>query len=62
MMALERVVVFADTRNDITNDVVYNLNLAYKAAGGKAPKTTTSTHDPSAAPTGAGATAGPGGN
>jgi Skp family chaperone for outer membrane proteins len=45
MMAIERTIVYADPRNDITNDVVYNLNLAYKAAGGTPPK-------PSATPTG----------
>jgi len=37
MMAIERTVVYADPRNDITNDVVYNLNRNYKAAGGPAP-------------------------
>jgi hypothetical protein len=30
--------VYADKRNDITKDVVFNLNRAYKAAGGAAPK------------------------
>lgn len=41
MMAIERTVVYADSRNDVTNDVIYNLNLAYKAAGGTTPKTST---------------------
>jgi outer membrane protein len=40
MMAIERAVVYADPRNDITNDVVYYLNREYKASGGAAPKGT----------------------
>jgi hypothetical protein len=31
-------VIYADPSNDITNDVVYNLNRMYKATGGPAPK------------------------
>lgn len=38
MAAMAKTVVYADNRNDITKDVVYNLNRAYKAAGGTAPK------------------------
>jgi len=30
--------VYADSRNDITNDVIYNLNRFYKATAGPAPK------------------------
>ena len=38
MAAIERTVVYADPRNDITNDVIYNLNREYKASGGTVPK------------------------
>jgi outer membrane protein len=38
MAAMARTVVYADPRNDITKDVIYNLNRAYKAAGGVPPK------------------------
>ena len=38
MAAMAKTVVYADPRNDITKDVVHNLNLAYKAAGGVAPR------------------------
>jgi outer membrane protein len=38
MAAMAKTVVYADPRNDITKDVVYNLNQRYKAAGGVAPK------------------------
>jgi outer membrane protein len=40
MAAMAKTVVYADSRNDITKDVVYNLNRAYKAAGGAAPRAT----------------------
>ena len=40
MAAMSKTVVYADLRNDITKDVAFNLNLAYKAAGGVAPKAT----------------------
>ena len=36
MAAMANTVVYADARNDITNDVVYNLNRIYKATGGGA--------------------------
>ena len=32
MNAISSAVVYADTRNDITNDVIYNLNRFYKAS------------------------------
>ncbi|MFO0907912.1 MAG: OmpH family outer membrane protein [Isosphaeraceae bacterium] len=38
MAAMARTVVYADPRNDITKDVYYNLNRAYQAAGGTAPR------------------------
>jgi Skp family chaperone for outer membrane proteins len=38
MQAIQRTVVYADPTNDITEDVVYNLNRVYKAKGGIAPK------------------------
>ena len=34
MAAMANTMVYADPRNDITNDVVYNLNRMYKATGG----------------------------
>jgi len=40
MAAIDKTIVYADPRNDITNDVVYNLNRNYKAAGGVTPKAT----------------------
>ncbi len=52
--AIEKTVVYADTKSDITRDVVHNLNLNYKRAGGVAPKGT-------AAPA-AGISTPPGGN
>ena len=47
MAAMARTVVYADARNDITKDVVYNLNRNYKAAGGTVPKPAASTPAPS---------------
>jgi hypothetical protein len=38
MAAISSTLVYADTRNDITNDVVYNLNRMYKATGAPAAK------------------------
>lgn len=38
LAAMAKTVVYADPRNDITNDVVYHLNRQYKAAGGAVPK------------------------
>jgi Skp family chaperone for outer membrane proteins len=40
MAAMANTMVYADPRNDITNDVVFNLNRIYKATGGAAPKAT----------------------
>jgi Skp family chaperone for outer membrane proteins len=36
--ALQNTMVYADPRNDITNDVIFNLNRVYEAAHGSAPK------------------------
>jgi hypothetical protein len=59
MMAIERTIVYADPQNDITNDVIYNLNLAYKAAGGTPPKPSTgASNGTPAAPAGPGAPSG----
>jgi Skp family chaperone for outer membrane proteins len=38
MAAMANTIVYADSRNDITNDVIYNLNRFYKATAGPAPK------------------------
>ena len=38
MAAISSTLVYADTRNDITNDVIYNLNRFYKATAGPAAK------------------------
>jgi Skp family chaperone for outer membrane proteins len=35
---MSRAVVYADPRNDLTDEVIYYLNANYKAAGGVAPK------------------------
>lgn len=40
--AMQRSVLYADPRNDITKDVISYLNYEYKAAGGRAPKATSS--------------------
>jgi Skp family chaperone for outer membrane proteins len=58
MMAIERTVVYADNRNDITTDVVFHLNREYKASGGTPPKATTT--GSTAAPAGGGMPGGPG--
>lgn len=39
MAAMANTMVYADPRNDITNDVVYNLNRMYKATGGQSART-----------------------
>ena len=41
MAAMAKTVVYADARNDITKDVIYNLNRQYKAVGGVTPKAVT---------------------
>jgi len=38
MNAISSTVVYADSSNDITNDVIYNLNRMYKAMAGPAAK------------------------
>ena len=38
MAAMANTMVYADPTNDITNDVVYNLNRIYKATGGPSVK------------------------
>jgi Skp family chaperone for outer membrane proteins len=38
MAAMAKTVVYASPANDITKDVVFNLNRTYKAAGGVVPK------------------------
>lgn len=37
--AIEKTVVYSDPRNDITRDVIYNLNINYQKAAGAKPKT-----------------------
>jgi outer membrane protein len=37
MAAIQNTVIYADPRNDITNDVIYNLNRRYKAIEPAAP-------------------------
>jgi len=56
MAAMANPVVYADPRNDITNDVVHNLNKIYRASGGQpaqpaAPAGTAAAGAPAAAPT-----------
>jgi outer membrane protein len=38
MMAIERPIVYADPRNDITSEVIFHLNREYKAMGGTQPR------------------------
>lgn len=38
MAAMAKTVVYADPRNDITKDVVFNLNREYQMKGGSAPR------------------------
>ena len=38
MAAMAKTVVYSDPRNDITKDVIHNLNIRYQAAGGVTPK------------------------
>jgi Skp family chaperone for outer membrane proteins len=60
MAAMANTMVYADPSNDITNDVVYNLNRMYKATGGPAPKGSSAAGSVTA-PAGAGAAAQPDG-
>jgi Skp family chaperone for outer membrane proteins len=46
MNAINSTVVYSDTHNDITNDVVFNLNRMYKATAGPAPRVTSGTAGP----------------
>jgi outer membrane protein len=41
MARMAQTMVYADPRNDITRDVVFNLNLQYQKAGGTAPRAAT---------------------
>lgn len=52
MAAMAKTVVYADPRNDITKDVVFNLNRAYQAAGGTAPRAAASAPAAGARPAG----------
>jgi outer membrane protein len=53
MMAIERTVVVADPRNDITQDVIKYLNYEYKMKGGTPPKATSAAPStPGARPSG----------
>ncbi len=60
LAAINRPLVFADPRNDITNDVIYHLNNVYNgaASGNKAATKAAGTRQPQAAGAGAGAGAG----
>jgi outer membrane protein len=62
MAAMANTMVYADPRNDITNDVVYNLNRMYKATGGATARPATTAPAgpaaPAAATTGAAGTDG----
>jgi hypothetical protein len=51
MAAMANTMVYADPRNDITNDVVYNLNRIYKATGGSPVKGSAAAGTPPGAPT-----------
>jgi outer membrane protein len=64
MAAMANTVVYADNRNDITNDVVFNLNKRYKSTGGPAPRGSAAGATGSGTPAGAatGAAASPDGN
>jgi len=46
MAAMANTMVYADPTNDITNDVVYNLNRIYKATGGPSVKGSATTTPP----------------
>ena len=35
---VQNTMIYSDPRNDITNDVIFNLNRTYKATSGPAPK------------------------
>jgi len=50
MAAMANTMVYADPTNDITNDVVYNLNRIYKATGGPSVKASATTPPATSAP------------
>ena len=50
MAAMANTMVYADPTNDITNDVVYNLNRIYKATGGPSVKGSATTPPATSAP------------
>jgi outer membrane protein len=50
MGAISSTVVYADPRNDITSDVVHNLNRFYHSAQSPTPKASTRTPGAAAAP------------
>ncbi|MGC8640268.1 MAG: OmpH family outer membrane protein [Isosphaeraceae bacterium] len=52
MAAMANTMVYADPRNDITNDVVYNLNRIYKATGGGSAKRAAAATAPAGGSTG----------
>jgi Skp family chaperone for outer membrane proteins len=60
MAAMANTMVYADPRNDITNDVVFNLNRMYKATGGTPAKAASGASTPAAAGGAAPAAARPG--
>jgi outer membrane protein len=59
MAAMGEAMIYADPRNDITNDVVHYLNYYYKATAGPAPAASPSARTPAAAPASGGAQPGP---
>ena len=52
MAAMANTMVYADPTNDITNDVVYNLNRIYKATGGPSVKGSATTTPPATSASG----------
>jgi Skp family chaperone for outer membrane proteins len=56
MAAMASTLIYSDPHNDITNDVISNLNRQYRANGGQPPKSRTAA-GPAAAPGGAPGTA-----
>jgi outer membrane protein len=59
MSAISSTVIYADPRNDVTNDVVHNLNRMYRATAAPAPAANPGSPSGSAAP---GAATAPGGS
>jgi outer membrane protein len=52
MAAMSKTVIYSDPAGDITRDVIHNLNLTYKRAGGVAPKPAANSPAPAANPSG----------